>query len=122
MHAWLEFQLGQHRGIDVHEPHGGVVGKQMTAAFLAPLAEADGSLVIRANAAGAVGHFQRLRVPECEGIDRTCRPVAARLTMTVTHSGRLAGNFELHFAAKTAALINLFATHIASPYISNKFR
>jgi hypothetical protein len=35
--------------------------------------------------------------------------------MAVTHSGGLAGNFELHLTAKTAALEDLFATHVASP-------
>ena len=35
--------------------------------------------------------------------------------MSITHSGRFAGNFKLYLAAKTAALVDLFASHVASP-------
>jgi hypothetical protein len=35
--------------------------------------------------------------------------------VAIPHSSRLAGNFELRFTAKTAALVDLFATHAASP-------
>src|SRR5258707_15785110 len=46
----------------------------------------------------------------------------ARLTVAIAHAGGFAGNLELHFAAKTAALVDLLATHLASPVISNRFR
>jgi hypothetical protein len=41
--------------------------------------------------------------------------MAAGFAMAIAHAGRLAGNFELHFTAKTAAFVDLFATHAASP-------
>src|SRR5258708_7656780 len=46
----------------------------------------------------------------------------ARLTVAIAHAGGFAGNLELHFAAKTAALVDLLATHLSSPVISNQFR
>src|SRR5258708_23113582 len=46
----------------------------------------------------------------------------ARRTVAIAHAGRVAGNLELHFTAKTAALMDLFATHLASPVTSNQFR
>src|SRR5580704_6137561 len=58
MHARLEFHLGQHCCVDVDESHGRMVGKQMTTALLAPLAETDGSLVVRADAGCAMSHLQ----------------------------------------------------------------
>jgi hypothetical protein len=35
--------------------------------------------------------------------------------MAIAHSGRFAGYFKLYFTAKTAALVDLFASQVVSP-------
>src|SRR5258706_12800805 len=83
----------------------------MAAALRAPLAIADGRLVIGADARRAVRHFESLGFPQREGIDRAGRPVPAGIAVAVAHRYRFARDLEPHFAAKTRARIHLFTDH-----------
>src|SRR6185437_22684 len=111
VHTGLEPQLRQHCRIDVDEPQRRMIREQMTAALRAPLAVADGCLVVGADARGAPGYVQCLRLPQREGIDRASRPVSARLAVTVPHARGLSGDLELDLAAETAAGVGVGSAH-----------
>src|ERR1700730_3799207 len=87
----------------------------MPAALLAPLAVADGSLVVRTDVCGAVSYFQRLRFPQRKRVDRSRGPVAAGFAMTIPHRGRLNRHLELDLAAKAAAFVNFSVAHDPPP-------
>src|SRR5882757_3736248 len=115
VHTGFELQAWKHGSVNIHKTHGRVVRKQVAAALLAPLSKADGRLVVRADVGSAPGYLQCLRVPQSEGVHRPRGPVPARFTVAITHAGGFAGHFKLHFSTKAAALVDLFATHDASP-------
>src|SRR6202165_1499796 len=89
----------------------------MPAALLAPLAVADGSLVVRTDGRGAVSYFQRLRFPQRKRVDGSRGPVAAGFAMTISHRGRLTRHLELNLPAKAAAFVNFSIAHDPLPIV-----
>src|SRR3981081_521527 len=87
----------------------------MSAALLAPLAVAEGSLVVRTDVCGAVSYFQRLRLPQRKRVDRSRGPLAAGFAMTIPHRGRLTRHLELDLAAKAATFVNFSIAHAPTP-------
>src|ERR1700692_1058141 len=83
----------------------------MPAALFAPLAKADGSLVVSTDARGTVSYFQRLRLPQRKRVDGSRGPVAAGFAMAVSHCGRLTRPLELHLAPKAAAFVIFSIAH-----------
>jgi hypothetical protein len=73
-----------------------MIGHEMAAAFLAPLAKTPRRLVEGANVFRTLRNLDGLGLPQRKSVDRTCRPMAARLAMAIAHRGRLAGDRELH--------------------------
>src|SRR5262249_55107809 len=87
-----------------HSP-GGMLGEQVTAARLAPLAVAGRCLAERRDVLGAARDLDRIGLPEREGIDRSGGPAAARLAVAITDRGGFAGDGYLNGATKAASLV-----------------
>ena len=89
-----------------------MLGEDMTAANLAPLAKAFWRFVIRADVLCALRNLHVLRLPQGEGVDRTRRPMATRTAVTIAHAGRLTSHGELDCATETTSIVALWAAHI----------
>src|SRR5690242_98736 len=105
MHTRLEFEVGDDRGVDIHQLEGRMVGHDMAAAGFAGLAIADRCLVVGDDVVLALGDLHRIRRPEGEGIHRTRRPVAAGTAVAIAHGGGLTGYFDLDGTAETGTPI-----------------
>src|SRR5580765_2260676 len=102
-----ERKLRDHRGIDVGDAPTRMLGEEVAAAALAPLAIAPGGLGVGPDAIGAARDSERFGLPQREGVDRPCRPGAAGLAVAVAHGGGLPGYGKVHRAAEAAPLIAL---------------
>src|SRR5262249_52743454 len=106
VHARLEFQRRNSRGIDVDEPERRMVGHEVAAAALAILAVAHLGLGELAEMFRALGDADVLRLPQREGVDGRGRPGAAGGAMAITHAFRRALHLDLDRAAETFALVS----------------
>src|SRR5439155_13172769 len=108
VHAWLKVQPRNQRGVYIHKTHRRMFREQMPAALLAPLAIADGRLVVSTNARPTVRDSQCLRFPQCKGVYRSCRPVAARFAVAVTHGSWRAATLKLTIPQKQHYRVNTY--------------
>src|SRR5439155_26070676 len=69
VHAGSERQIRNDGGVHIGETHPGMLGKNMSAAELAPLAIARLGLVVRADVLRATGDAYGVGLPKREGID-----------------------------------------------------
>src|SRR5438552_9316642 len=111
MHAGLVRKVRDHRRVHVDQRPLRMVGEEMPAAGLAPLALAVRRLGERSDLVRAARDAQGVGLPEREGIHRAGRPLAARLAMAVAHGRRLAAHRELHGTAEAAAVVGLVFCH-----------
>src|SRR3954447_9223871 len=100
-----ERKLRDDRGIHVGDPPAWMLGKEMAAAALAPLAMAPRRLVERADVLRTERDAHRIGLPEGECIHRPGGPGAAGLAVAIAHGGGLAGYGKVHGAAEAAPLV-----------------
>ena len=55
------------------------------------------------------------RLPQGEGINRSRRPMAARIAMTIAHADRLPGHSELDRPTETASIVAFWTGHSGFP-------
>ena len=89
------------RGENVHQSQSGMLGHQVTAAFLAILTLAEGSLLECCDVLGPGFDLHCFRLPETEGIYRPAGPRATRTAMTIAHALGRSSDLNLNCAAKT---------------------
>ena len=106
-------QLRHDAGIDICQSQAWMLGKDMTATGLAPFAIALRSFVVRANIFFTPCNLHAFWAPQCEGIDGTGRPMAARSAMTIAHACGLTGHRKLDRATETTSIVTFWTTHIA---------
>src|SRR6185295_282041 len=105
VHPGAERKLGDHGGIDVGNSPARVLGEEMPAALLAPLAIAPRRLVVGADALGPARDPQRFGLPEREGVDRSRRPGAAGFAVAIAHRRGRARDGEVDGAAEAAPFV-----------------
>src|SRR5207244_1241397 len=115
VHTRPERQIRNDGGVYIGESHRGMLGENMSAAELAPLAIARFGLVIRADVFRATGDTYGVGLPQCEGIHRTRGPASTRVAMAVTHGDRLSAHGELDGSAKTRSAVVVSVSHHESP-------
>src|SRR5438034_3028456 len=120
VHAGLERQIRNDRGVYIGESHPGMLGENMSAAELAPLAIARLGLVVRADVLRATGDTYGVGLPKCAGIHRARAPVSTRVTMAVAHGDRLSAHGELDGSAKTRSAVVVSVSHRALPGVSRQ--
>src|SRR5438034_1390900 len=111
MHARLERQIRNDRGVYIGESHPGMLGENMPAAELAPLAIARFGLVIRADVFRATGDTYGVGLPKREGIHRARGPASTRVAMAVAHGDGLSAHGELDGSAKTRSAVVVSVSH-----------
>src|SRR5438093_10642863 len=112
MHARVEWQIRNVRVIYIGESHPGMLGENMPAAELAPLAIARFGLVIRADVFRATGDAYGVGLPKRKGIHGARGPASARVAVAVAHGDRLSGHGELDGSAKTRNAVVVFVSHM----------
>src|SRR5579871_4347185 len=105
VHGGNKLQTRYCGGEYVHQSEPGMVGHQMAAALGAILPLASRRLLECRNAVLARRDFHRRRFPQTERVDRSAGPGAARAAMAITHSFRLAGDFDFDGSAETFAFV-----------------
>src|SRR6185369_8931374 len=100
-----ERKAGDHGGIDVGDTPARMLGEEVPAALLAPLAIAPRRLVESADAVGPARDPHRFGLPEREGVDRPRRPGAAGVAVAVAHRRRRARDGEVDGAAEAAPFV-----------------
>jgi hypothetical protein len=95
-----------------------MLAENVAAACLAPFAMTVRCFVVTPDVFRPLGDLHRLWFPQRESIDWSCRPMAARLAVAITHRFRFAAYREPHRAAKTAAVVRFFLVcHDFPPYL-----
>src|ERR1700761_6318519 len=105
VHGRHEFQIRKLSGKDIDQLERRMLGKQMSAAYRAPLAKAHRRLVVGADEFRAAGDGQRRRRPQGEGVDRATRPLPAGRAVAEPHDCGVAADGERHCATKTTSLV-----------------
>src|SRR5204863_8812611 len=105
VHPGPERQIRNDCGVHVREPHPGMLGENMSAAELAPLALARFGLVVRADVFHASGDAYGFGLPKREGIDRARGPASTRVALAVAHGGWLSAHGELDCSATTRSTV-----------------
>ena len=111
MNGSLERQLGNDGCIHVGKSHAGMLSEDVPPTGFAPFAIAVGGLVVGVDVVSSARDLYRVGFPQCERVDGSRGPDATRVTMTISHGGRLAADRELNRAAKAAATVCFFLTH-----------
>ena len=96
----------------VDQSHCRMIRKNVPTTFIAPFSFADDGFITRfripiehRDLFRSLGDVHILRFPEGKGADRTCRPVAARIAMAVSHGFGFTCQRELHGAAETTGFV-----------------
>jgi hypothetical protein len=108
MQAWNERHIGNDCGINVYQSKRRMLGKDMAAACLAPLAIALRRLAKDPNIFFSPRNF---RLPQGEGINGSRRPMAARIAMTIAHADRRARHGELDRTTETTSIVAFRTGH-----------
>src|SRR5215208_2029453 len=114
VHAGFEWKVRDLRREDVDETPLRVTRHQIATAGLAPLPVGLLVLVVLADLVLALGHLDRLGLPEREGVDRAGRPAPAILAVAVAGTLGIARDFDLHGSAEALSGVRLFFAHESS--------
>src|SRR5206468_1534778 len=95
-----------------------MLGKNVAAAGLAPLAVALRRLFIGADVFCAGGDAQRVRLPKRECVDRSCGPMSTRVAMAIAHRDRFSADRELDRPAKARTVVARYLVHYVPPCLS----
>src|SRR3954469_17798599 len=111
MHAGRELVARDNRCINIGQPPTWMLGKNVPAAGLTPLAITARGLVVGTDVCRALGNAQSIGLPERERIYRPGGPATARVAMAITRRDRRTGYHELHGSAKTRSGITGLSIH-----------
>src|SRR6266545_2468466 len=112
VHAGLERQIRNDCGVYVGKSHPGMLGKNVPAAELAPLAIATCGLIIRADVFRTTGDTYGVRLPKREGIHRARGPASTRVAVAIAHGHGLSADCELDGPAKTRSAVVVSSSHM----------
>jgi len=88
--------------------------KDVATACLAPLAIALRRFAEGPNIFFSPRNSHVFRLPQGEGINGSCRPMAARIAMTIAHADRLPGHGELDRPTETTSIVAFWTGHMDS--------